>query len=289
MSPEGKKLLQLMFKEGESICVSDSQYGFHSIPLENVLNNEQVTLVSPNSKFEPRSVNTDELTMLALNPIRGFREDANCTSFRNFLIEIDDGSLKEQRRYLKTLNIPYSAIVFSGNKSLHTLISLDRDLPNEQAYREISEWILNIATFADQATKNPSRSIRIPGAYREPGKKQRIVEMVGKTSLTSLKEWLLTYPASRPKKYIKRQTSTHPDFDLANTWAAKIVKDGITTDRNNTWFKVAVEFFLAGYTFDDIVEKLGMYFTPERDFKKREWLTTLKSAQNFAENKKRNI
>lgn len=286
MSPEGKKLLQLMFREVENVCVSDSQYGFHSIPLEKLLSNEQVTLVSPNSQFGPRSIDTDKLTMLALNPIQGFREDANCTSFRNFLIEIDTGSIKEQYKYIKALNIPYSAIIFSGNKSLHTLISLEKDLPNEKAYREIAEWILNIVTLADQATKNPSRSIRIPGAYREPDKKQSLVEMVGPTSLAALKSWLMSYPASKPKKYEKRQISENPDFSLVKPWAAKLLMDGISEDRNKTWFKVAVEFFLAGYSLDDIIEKLSMYFTPERDFKEREWITTLKSAEKFADKKR---
>lgn len=276
-----------MFRPGETICVSPNKYGYYSIPLENAMNGP-VVLVPTEDSLAKRNltleqgiekINSSEVTMCALNPIKGYREDSNCTAFRNFLVEMDYGPLKEQLAYAKKIDLPYSAVVFSGNKSLHFLISLDKDLPSENVYRKFAEWTLNIATIADQLTKNPSRSIRVPGAYREPEKKQILVEFRGPTKLDNFVAWLKKYPDAMPKEKVKREPSGEFNFDGLKEWVVDRLINGLdpTKGRNIQWFSIACEFALAGYSEDGTLDILADFFTPDRDFKEREWRTAVRS------------
>lgn len=289
MHETGKKLLNLMFRSGETICVSHNKFGYHSIPLDEVLEKEYVTLVPTQESCEKRKIkfedsfekmNTSNLLLAAINPIKGWREDVNCTAYRNFLIEVDYGALAQQLEYIKALKLPYSACVFSGNKSLHFIISLDQDIPSEAVWRHLAEWTLKIATMADQQTKNPSRSIRIPGALREPGKKQMLVEYRGPTSMADFTAWLKLHPDAKPQISEKKPISGDMDFSKVKGWVSKRLRDGLdpTKGRNAQWFAIACEFALAGYEEDDTIEKLLHFFVPDHDFKEREWKITIKSA-----------
>lgn len=278
MHETGQRLLRLMFKPGETVCVSHNKYGWHSIPLENAINGP-ITLVPPTDNIQWQYPKPEELTLAALNPIKGFRQDMNCTAFRSFLIEMDYGPLPEQLAYVKKLGMPYSAVVFSGNKSLHFLITLDHDLPSENVYRQFSEWILNVMTLADQNTKNPSRSIRMPGAYREPGKQQTLQEFNGLVKIGELVAWLMKYPDAKPKEQEVRGISEVPNYDKIKPWVkAALVAGVLPPNRNKKWFSIAVDFALSGYDEEYTMEVLRNYFSPDRDFKEREWKTAIRSA-----------
>lgn len=274
------KMLKLMFREGETICVSNSKYGYHAVPLENAWQ-DLVTLFSPNPEIPQQFIKSEEINLVALNPIKGYREDANCTAFRNFMVEMDIGPLAQQLNYIKSSGMPYSACIFSGNKSLHFLISLDKDIPNESAWRLLAEWTLNVVPLADPLTKNPSRSIRLPDALREADKKQRLVEFNGPVKLDDLANWLRKWPSAKP--VIREKKDIKPgEFDKTKIkgWVINALDKGLdkTKGRNQQWYAIACEFALAGYTEDGTMDILGQYFTPDRDFKEREWKTTIRSA-----------
>jgi len=289
MHETGKNLLKLMFRDGERICISPNKYGYHSVPLENAMDGK-ITLVLEKSGSEHQYVDSSELTLVALNPIKGFRKDSECTAYRNFLVEMDTGDLKEQLKYIKRLEMPYSAVIFSGNKSLHFLISLSNDLPSEKIYRVFSEWVLAIATLADPNTVNPSRSIRIPGAEREPGKLQRLVEMKGPVSLEALTAWIQRYPQCRPKERVKRQRIEGEDPSLGNLkpWVRDRLANGLKGNkgRNKQWFAIACEFALAGYSEDGTIEILSSFFEEDRDFKEKEWKASIESGFKYIYNGK---
>lgn len=287
MHKTGKQLLSLMFKPGETICVGHNKFGYHSVPLDMAINGP-ITLVPPADNIPTQYPKPEELILVALNPIKGFRQDINCTAFRSFLVEMDYGPMPEQLAYVKKMGMPYSAVVFSGNKSLHFLINLSSDLPSENVYRKFSEWILSIMTLADQNTKNPSRSIRIPGAYREPGKKQLLVEFKGPVNTADMVAWLKKFPDNEPKEKEKHIISENPDISKIKDWVALALKRGIVPpDRNKQWFTIACEFAIAGYDDEETILKLERYFTEERDFKRKEWLTTLRSGFKYAHTNKR--
>lgn len=279
MHETGQKLLNLMFRPGETVCVSHNKYAYHSIPLENAFL-DTVTLVSTDPDRPHEKVDSGLLTLVALNPIKGFRDDENCTAYRSFLVEMDDGPLKQQLEYVRRIGLPYSAVIFSGGKSLHFLVTLDTDLPNENTYRIFSEWILTVINLADQKTKNPSRGIRIPGAIRDGDKRQALVEFKGQTKLTDLVEWLKKFPDAKPKKREKRVVTGEIDATNVRKWVRDRLRNGLDPrkGRNQQWFAIAYEFALSGYSHDDTITILEQYYSPDRDFKEREWLRTIKSA-----------
>jgi hypothetical protein len=287
MNEKTLSFLKLMFNEGETICVSDSKFSTHSIPLENATN-DNVTLVSPNPNVPIKIVGSDKLTMVALNPIKGFKKDDACYKFRNFLVELDYGNKAEQIKYLNTMGILYSAMVWSGSKSVHTLISLSEDLPNENIYRVFSKWILNIVSMADQNTFNPSRSIRIPGTIRpETGNMQELIEIKSRVNLKDLVAWLQKHPEARPTNGPLREKSDVTAFDKIRPWARKRLINGLDRrkGRSNQWFALAFEFCLSGYSLEDTITILGGFFTPDRDFKEKEWRTTIASAFKHVDKK----
>lgn len=297
MQDEGKKLLELMFRPGETVCVSYNKFGYHSIPLSEAIQDKDVTLVPTVDSCVKRKIewipanfekaHTKELLLVALNPIKGWRIDSNCTAFRNFLVEMDYGSSDEQMAYIKSMGLPYSAAIFSGNKSLHFLISLDTDLSSEKVYRLFSEWILKVITLADQNTKNPSRSIRIPGPVRDAGKRQELVEYKGPVKVADLVKWLHLHPNEKPQEKQERKISDKPDFDRVKIWVKEMVFNGINPpNRNKKWFTVAVEFALSGYGEEYTIDILRQYFSPDRDFKEREWETTVRSAFKWSHERK---
>lgn len=286
MNPKAQDFLKLLFNANEEICVQDSKFATHSVPLEEVLGNE-VKLVAKDPKYS-RVVNTDNLLLVALNPIRGSRADDKVTNYRSFLIELDVGTLKEQIKTIEHLKMPFTAQVFSGNKSIHTVITLDEDLNNETEYRMIAKWIFAIVTTADDKCENPSRCVRIPDAYREPGKQQKLVRLNRRISHKELFAWLNRWQHLTPKLKPKREIPEgEGDYDKLSTWAKYQFKNGIEfkTGRNQTWYALAYDFALAGYSEDQTIQELSKYYKEERDFKEKEWLGAIASAFKIVDKK----
>lgn len=279
MEENKAKFLKILFNKGETVCVSDCKGGYHSVSQSF----DNIVLISPKEEKEPRAIQEEDINLIAINPISGYRRDENVTSYRSFLIEIDDGELQEQLSYVKQMGMPYSACVFSGNKSLHFLITLDEDLPTYELYYDIAEWILAIMEKADSVTKNPSRSIRYPNNIRKDGKKlkQSLVEINDRIPMYELAKWLRQWEHLNPAEIRKRKKSkTTRKVNGIPRWILDKIVNGIdeSRGRNNEWFFIAMELAKAGYTDEQMIELAEQYFTPERDFTQREWETIMKSA-----------
>jgi hypothetical protein len=273
-----QQFLNLFFDAGETICVSDCQGGYHSIPQKL----DRITLVSPKEDKKDRIITESDINLVAINPVKGWRRDKCVTSFRSFLVELDEGSLPEQKKYVEDLGLPYSICVFSGNKSLHYGIVLSENLAGESVWRFTNKWILNIVKKADQQTLNPTRSIRFPGNIRKDGKQlmQALVEMKRRISPDELYAWLNQFPECKPKpkkqRTQRRKLSGTRRENLAK-WVMPVLESGIYSERNNTWFKVACAFAHAGYGQDDAEDILSEYFQEESDFKEYEWKSCIAS------------
>lgn len=280
MDPTGQQLLSLLFNPGETVCVSPNKFGYHSIPLELALG-EEITLVSPHPDVLISKCPSSELLLCAINPILGFRTDYNVKAFRSFLLEIDTGDIASQLGYLDKLQVPFSVRIFSGNKSVHQVITLDEDLPDLKTYKFIAQWIFKIVTFADKNCQNPSRSVRIPGAFRDKDKKQELIAIKSRVSHKELFEWLNRYEHLRPQIKPKRKLLTgEPDYARLGPWAKAMLRKGINFDRgrNLTWHSLAYDFALAGFSLEQTIEILSSKFIPEYDFKEKEFLTAINSA-----------
>jgi hypothetical protein len=273
--------LKILFNEGEQICVSANKYGYHSLPQEAL--NGPMSLVSPNPDFEPTIVHESDINLIAINPITGFRTDNNVTTFRSFMVEIDDGTLEEQKLYIEESKLPYSVCVFSGNKSLHYAITLDEPLSDIHQWRFYNQWLLNCLPKTDQQIKNPSRSLRFPGNRRKNGKKliQAMVEMRGRVSQEEFFKWLYGHENVKPIQRRERETSEflgNPDIENIPPDVIKMVLDGISENRNATWFYVGCRFASVGFRLDTALNYLSGYFQEDKDFKTREWEGCIKSA-----------
>jgi hypothetical protein len=263
-----KKFLNLFFNPGEEICFSSNKYARPSEGQEN-LDEEQTVLV-------------------AINPIKGQRNDENVTAYRTFMIECDDDSLEDQWNYIKSTGFPYSYCCFSGNKSLHFALVLDHDIPSCHIYRHAYQWILNILTKADQKTKNPSRSIRFPGVKRsDTGKEQRLLYMGERIKFEKLSEWLNKHADKQPKSLFKNKEKNYtPNFKGIKPWVLKALKTGVHNmegSRNQMWMSIGCELALNGYDLDSTILYLEKFFEEQSDFKEREWLTAVKSGWNYAD------
>lgn len=282
MTENSLNFLNLLFNPGETICVSPNKFGYHSVE-QSALEGE-IQLISPNEKYKPITILEEDITLVSINPINGFRRDENVTAFRTFLIEMDTGSLEEQKKYIENSHIPVSCCIFSGNKSLHYAIVLDTDLPDISVWRFYNNWILNILSRADQQVKNPSRSIRFPGNRRKDGKQliQAIVEIKGRVKNENFFKWVYSHPDKKPQKEKKLNLSScyqgTPDFSKIPKDIIKQLHEGISEDRNKTWFHIACRIAELGFEMGGIVNYLERYFQEDHDFKRKEWESCVKSA-----------
>ena len=268
MKETTRKFLNLFFNPGEEICFSPNKYARPSEVQENFDENETV--------------------LVAINPIKGQRNDENVTAYRTFMVECDDGTLESQWKYIKDSNFPFSYCCFSGNKSLHFALVLDHDIPSSHVYRYTYQWILNILTKADQKTKNPSRSIRFSGVIRsDTNKEQRLAYMGERVSFEKLTIWLNKHIDKQPK--IRETTvsrSSVPNFNGIKPWVIQALVKGIHNmegSRNQRWMSIGCEFALNGYDLDSTILYLEKFFQEQSDFKEREWLAAVKSGWNYAD------
>ncbi len=282
-----KAILSLMFEPEDHVAVSNSQWAYHSMPQSSVLSGE-VTLVSPNQNVPIQKVKTEELTLLCINALKGFRKDDNIASCRTFLWEADVGSLASQMQYTRSIGVPTSLAVFSGNKSIHFATVLEEPV-DIKTYRLLYAWALNIGTLYDQNCKNPSRCIRIPGVIRtETGKEQKLIEIGSRVKLDDFMAWLNKYPHLRPKEREERKGLTsEKDYDRLSEWAKNQFRDGIdfSKGRNKSWFSLACDLAKSGYSETEAEEILGQYMVEEHDFKYKEFLTAIHSAFTYMVNK----
>jgi|ERR1035437_639583 hypothetical protein len=283
MGPDALELVKLMFNENEHICVSDSKYAYASSPIK-IGTSQEVPLISNNPDIPTRIVDGSKLILMAINPMKegANRQDSNVSAFRSFLVEMDVGDRDTQINTLAHYGFPFSAQIWSGSKSIHTITTLSEDLNTEKEYRIIADWIFNIITYADRNCANVSRSVRIPNAIRpETGKEQELIELKSRITHKELFDWLNKYPHLRPKAKEKRIIPEGQyDFSRLSPWARGMLTKGIDfkRGRNQTWYALAMDFALAGATEEVTIEILGKHFQEEHDFKEKEWLTTIASA-----------
>jgi hypothetical protein len=111
--------------------------------------------------------------LFRFNPVNGMPSgenggytDADVSAHRFALIESDILPLELQLSVIAKLPLPIAAIIFSGGKSYHALVRVDA--PDSVEYRKDTDRMLALLRPLgfDQATGNPSRMARLPGAMR---------------------------------------------------------------------------------------------------------------------------
>jgi hypothetical protein len=257
------KFLSVLFNKGEHVWAGKTKYASNSIPQSDI--------------------DFDNTILISINPLKpdSNREDANVSAYRSFLIEMDEGTLKEQSEYIKELGLPYSGYVYSGGKSLHYWITLANDLPTEEIWRFYAQWLLNVVDRADKNCKNPTRMIRFTETVRpDTGKEQKLCEIRGRITQGILVNFLAKYRDKKPKTYKPKERSIEIDNSRIPLWVKEELIKGIhlSGNRNDMWFKVATQFIVSGYDEESMISALDGYFEEERSFGRKEWLNCLRSA-----------
>jgi regulatory protein RepA len=107
---------------------------------------------------------------IRINPILdGGDDDKSVTAFRHVLVECDSGTHEEQLGRIRAIGLAITAIIHSGNKSIHAWLRVDAK--NEADYRERVACIFNFCEQAlgmklDPKNRNPSRYSRMSDVRR---------------------------------------------------------------------------------------------------------------------------
>lgn len=164
-----RHLLQSLFEADELLCLGRRRERAEIATLSGWLEHPglaEFQFVVP-SPMLGRSALTQEGT---LSP----RALANVGRRVNLVIEFDQGSLDDQARKLRFLDVALRRlvlVVFSGNKSLHGWFRVG-DLAEEDC-RELFEAAL--ALGADKATWAKNQWVRLPGGQRDNGERQEVI------------------------------------------------------------------------------------------------------------------
>ncbi len=153
-------------------------------------------------KYNLYSEQNGEYEYEVLNELKDLsnRKDSNVLKHTRFLFEFDDRSIEEQASVIQDAitKINIRRIVFSGNKSLHTIVELAEDLVEKDGdYKIIWEYLHdNYFCGADRATANPARLTRSPNVYRKKYDTVQVLKYEGEVESDIIPEL---------KKYIVRE------------------------------------------------------------------------------------
>jgi hypothetical protein len=156
----------------------------------------------------PQPAEWGEGPFLCVNPLkpRHARADFAVTKLRNLVFECDKLPLDRQLYILKSCGIEWSVITFSGNKSYHAILSLDKPLRNSDEYRLLHKLIANkldsLGYQTDRACCNPSRLTRLPGGVNHSANHapQRILYVGERVLLSDILSWLCLEKLELPKE-----------------------------------------------------------------------------------------
>ncbi len=131
--------------------------------------------------------------LIGLNPFTqgGKRCDADVKEYRYCLAEFDQIPIDDQIRFWAAVKLPISAIIHSGNKSLHVWIRLDgvNTLEDWQRIVKGELYQKRLAPLGlDCACSNPSRMSRMPSYTRDNGRLQRLLYLDTKPDCTPIIE-----------------------------------------------------------------------------------------------------
>lgn len=148
---------------------------------------------------------------IRINPVKvGGSTDNDVTVYRHALLEFDGIPIEQQWKVIVESNIPATAVVHSGGKSLHAWVKVDARDRVEYAAR-VSELLKVLESYGpDPKNKNPSRFARLPGMRRGQGFQHLLALRIGAKNWT---EWMARNSDIGTSEYRIKDLF---DFDPAN-------------------------------------------------------------------------
>lgn len=122
---------------------------------------------------------------IRFNPVDGEGvKNENVTSFRFALVESDTLPIAEQDVIFRKLELPITALVHSGGKSLHAIVRVDAESYEE--YRKRVDFLYDFleknGVSIDRQNRNPSRLSRMPGVTRNGNRQYLVATNIGRKS-----------------------------------------------------------------------------------------------------------
>ena len=194
--------LRVLFKEGETIALVLNAGNFGS---ETYLDRESLI-----RKMDAGVLETDKVkgAYIGLNPVKEKkRKDKDCAAFRHLLVEYDTFSLEQQWANLRATNLPISAVIFSGNKSLHAWVRLDAENKEDFDARVKRVFAFDLLHRADQKTKSAAGLARLAGVSRGDRVQKVIALNIGAESFS---EWEKNLPPTEPEEIISEPIPAEP-------------------------------------------------------------------------------
>lgn len=194
---ELKEYLRALFKSGDIVnfVVSSFEKDGKFLPSGKGVNKSFEELIKACDIYEDIGYilgdwNPKAGAWARINPMSGEGcKNSDVEEFRHCLIESDSLPKEEQLRKIRELNLPCSALVDSGGKSIHAIVKIDAG-KDEKLYRErvskLHEFLAKNGFPVDRACKNASRLSRIAAVTRD-GKRQRLIAT--NTGMPSYQKW----------------------------------------------------------------------------------------------------
>ncbi|MDF5723001.1 MAG: DUF3987 domain-containing protein [Rhizonema sp. PD37] len=148
----------------------------------------------------------------------GGHKDENVQLCRAFFIEHDDLEIELQRDLWQTISLPKPTFQIQTRKSVHSYWVLEKPIPVKE-WKQLQTDLLTY-TNADRAIKNPSRVMRLAGAWHiKPGEKPLMCDIISQSGLKyTYEELRSSVPLSQNPELVKRErehSSPRPLQDIS--------------------------------------------------------------------------
>lgn len=223
-------LLKAAFLEGEGISISIAVEGKdnRTVPASKglVLSREEwITKIEANGGDANKIWSGDLGGFIRINPIKALGStDADVTAYRHALLEFDTiASVDEQYRIITESNVPCSAVLFSGGKSVHAWVKVDAKDRIDYATK-VKELYTHFAQHKpDEKNRNPSRFSRLAGLRRGEKMQDLLAIDIGSESWSMWKAKLATAGCEvmRVSDLLKIDTENDPNSVLGKRWLCK--------------------------------------------------------------------
>lgn len=255
---ELNKFFELLFPDRASAtCFTDSIKGIAVTPVYP----HEIRVKAERFCINPLMLDRDNNPTESWHkPHKGRRADVNVTEFRNILCEFDKNTIEEQIEWLNNSRLPYSAVIHSGKKSLHVIISLSEPLRSKKEYNSLAKKlyraISNTGIKVDDSTSNPSRLSRYPGSIRSDTGIEQELLFVGKPVAKGvLKTWIMQHAPKNLAKAPKRLfTDKESSARYVSRTTERLMKDHYhyTESRHTAFKNAAIQLRKSGHEIEEI-------------------------------------
>lgn len=230
-----RELLRAAFQPGEGVAIvigRIDEKDNREIPKDEgiVLSREEWLLKLDKADGNPNGIlsNTAKNGLyIRINPMRlGGKSDADVTDFRHALIECDSISQIEQWRHIAGSNVPVTAVISSGGRSVHAWVRVDAKDRREydERVKLLHAHFTSNGFEIDGVNKNPSRFSRLPNCVRGKSRQELLALRIGTESFGAWHSDLESESTGRTfsiKELLKFKPDEDPNCLLGERWICK--------------------------------------------------------------------